>query len=215
MQNSLSKICTKCRAGKLLDDFHDDPRGRLGKQSRCKLCQQEATKTWRRESTDAARVSMRKTASKYKAYWWSNDPREETKTRRCPHCNQTKPSIAFDECHSTADGLQSWCRECSNSRTGVKTIIQSIKSRAKKRGIKFSLVESDIIIPDECPVLGIPIYNMKGKPGPNSPSIDRVDNSKGYTPDNIQVISYRANVLKNNGTIDEVRRVLAYMERFA
>jgi hypothetical protein len=47
-----------------------------------------------------------------------------------------------------------------------------------------------------------------------SPSIDRVDSSKGYTKDNIQVISHRANNLKNNATLEELRKLVTYVENF-
>lgn len=63
-------------------------------------------------------------------------------------------------------------------------------------------------------VLGIPLYTNRGKAGPNSPSIDRIDNKKGYILGNVQVISYRANMLKGDASIEEVRRVLAYMDRY-
>ena len=41
----------------------------------------------------------------------------------------------------------------------------------------------------------------------NSPSIDRIDPSKGYTKDNVWVISRRANTIKSNATVDEVEKV--------
>jgi hypothetical protein len=71
----------------------------------------------------------------------------------------------------------------------------------------------DIVVPDICPVLGIPLYLSRGKAGPNSPSLDRINNSKGYISGNVFVISYRANVLKGDATIDEVKMVLDYMEK--
>lgn len=46
----------------------------------------------------------------------------------------------------------------------------------------------------------------------DSPSIDRFDNALGYVKGNIRVISTRANLLKRDATVDEVRRLLAYME---
>jgi hypothetical protein len=211
----MTKTCTKCKTSKSLDEFHDDPRGRFGKQSRCKLCQGESTKQWRAESTDASRMSQRKTARKYKAYWRNHNPYEETKTRHCPHCNVDKPSLDFDECHSTASGLQSWCRECGSSRSSTATMLTWTKARAKKNGLEFSLTEADVTIPETCPVLGIPLYKMKGRAGPNSPSLDRIRGSEGYVPHNVRVISYRANFLKNNATVDELRSVLVYMEREA
>jgi len=56
-----------------------------------------------------------------------------------------------------------------------------------------------------------------GRPGHptglrDTPSVDRFDNTKGYTRDNIRVISLRANLLKKDATVDEVRKLLVYME---
>ena len=221
MQNFIveikTKVCTKCKNEKALDDFHDAPRMRLGKQSRCKACQVESTKKWRRESTDSYLMSGRKTASKNKAYWRTHNPYEETKTRRCPHCDTDKPSLDFDECHSLSDGLQSWCRLCSGERLHNVPIATAMfwaaKNRAKMKGIKFFIGVEDIVVPEVCPVLGIPLYTSRGKARPNSPSLDRIRNEKGYVPGNVRVISYRANLIKNNATAEELRGVLRYIER--
>lgn len=86
------------------------------------------------------------------------------------------------------------------------------KRRSKVSQWEFTITVEDIHIPEVCPVLGIPLFVGDGKHGPNSPTLDRFDNSRGYTADNIRVISYRANSLKSDATVDELRRVLAYME---
>jgi hypothetical protein len=43
-------------------------------------------------------------------------------------------------------------------------------------------------------------------------SIDRIDSSKGYSYDNIRIISHYANHLKNVGSIDQMRRLVQYMD---
>ncbi len=43
-------------------------------------------------------------------------------------------------------------------------------------------------------------------------SIDRIDSNKGYSYDNISIISHYANHLKNVGSIDQMRRLLRYMD---
>ena len=45
-----------------------------------------------------------------------------------------------------------------------------------------------------------------------TPSLDRFVPNLGYVKGNIRVISFRANRLKSDATIDEMRQVLAYME---
>ena len=44
-----------------------------------------------------------------------------------------------------------------------------------------------------------------------SPSIDRIDSTKGYTKDNIQIISWRANRIKNDSTPEELMQIATYM----
>ena len=50
-------------------------------------------------------------------------------------------------------------------------------------------------------------------PTENSPSVDRVVPSLGYVKGNVHVISHRANSMKSDATIENVRALLAYMER--
>lgn len=49
----------------------------------------------------------------------------EQKTKRCAHCGQEKPVTEFYKDSHTRDGLQSWCKECSNSRSGNRRAIVS------------------------------------------------------------------------------------------
>jgi hypothetical protein len=91
----------------------------------------------------------------------------------------------------------------------AKCLHLNIKSRAKRSGVEFNMEWQDIDIPVICPVLGIPIVmgtneGMRTGPSPNSPSVDRVDNNKGYIKGNIQVISHKANTMKNSATPDQL-----------
>lgn len=91
-------------------------------------------------------------------------------------------------------------------------MLENARHRARTKGWEFSITTADIHIPEVCPVLGIPLFRGNGKSGPNSPSIDRIDSSKGYTPDNIHVISHRANTIKNDATIDELEALIKYLK---
>lgn len=93
-----------------------------------------------------------------------------------------------------------------------RDIVYSAKARAAKLGLEFNLRTSDITIPDTCPVFGIPLFKGKGSSTDNSPSIDRVDNSKGYIRGNVHIISMRANSLKKDATLDELKAIVKYME---
>lgn len=77
-------------------------------------------------------------------------------------------------------------------------LYRRVKTRARKQGLDFDLSLSDIVIPEFCPVLHIPLFIGEGIASPNSPSMDRIDPKKGYTKDNVQVISYKANTMKSD-----------------
>jgi len=72
--------------------------------------------------------------------------------------------------------------------------------RRMKQGIENTLTENDIYVPDTCPVFKIP-FQPKTR---YAASLDRIDNTKGYTPDNIQVISRKANSMKLDATPEEL-----------
>lgn len=97
---------------------------------------------------------------------------------------------------------------------GRSRLINGARRRAKDKGLPFNLIKEDIKIPDVCPVLGIPLkVNVGGKrQDANSPTIDRIDNTKGYTLDNIIVVSHRANTIKGDATLAELDTV-AYFYR--
>lgn len=86
-------------------------------------------------------------------------------------------------------------------------------SRAARKGLVFDLVIDDIMpLPTHCPVFGTELSVGNGQQDPNAYSLDRIDNSKGYVADNVRVISYLANRLKNDGTADQHRRIADWME---
>lgn len=79
------------------------------------------------------------------------------------------------------------------------------KTRAKRKGLLFTITKSDIIIPELCPYLGVKLTDNSSTAGCQfNPSIDRIDPSKGYTPDNIEIISYLANAMKYNAKPEQL-----------
>jgi len=81
------------------------------------------------------------------------------------------------------------------------------KRRAKIKHIDFNITKEDIIVPTHCPILNIPLMlNMDGTMGGkyNSYSLDRIDPTKGYIKNNIQVISHLANTMKSYATKEQL-----------
>lgn len=84
-------------------------------------------------------------------------------------------------------------------------ILTHIRSRCKSRGIEFAITEKDIVVPERCPLLDIPLEFGDNNCKAASPSVDRIDNTKGYVPGNVWVISHRANTMKGNSSTEELR----------
>ena len=140
-----------------------------------------------------------------------NEAKENQKIKRenaiiegmCITCHKRECSI---------DNLR--CQRCINKYKLpiVTKIFRNAQSRAKKSGIEFSITEKDIILPEYCPILKIKLQENILSAKSNSYSIDRIDNSKGYVKGNVQVISHRANQIKNDSTIEELKLLLTYLE---
>lgn len=84
------------------------------------------------------------------------------------------------------------------------------KYRATKNGIEFNIEVSDIKIPKKCPILKLKLEMNEYAPRANSPTVDRVDNNKGYVKGNVRVISSKANLLKSDLSVPEIERLLKY-----
>ena len=73
-------------------------------------------------------------------------------------------------------------------------------------------------VPKYCPILGIPLIvgtykKNKGGGTDNSPSLDRINNNKGYIKENIQIISRKANQMKNNGSFEDIKKLYNFMKK--
>ena len=102
------------------------------------------------------------------------------------------------------------CGFCNSTR--VKSMSpewkmhQRAKQRAKNNGREFTIEVEDVSIPEHCPILGIKIGVNSGRSGAydSSPSLDRMDNDKGYIPGNVWVISQKANAMKGSASREEL-----------
>lgn len=97
-----------------------------------------------------------------------------------------------------------------------RRLLNAARARAKRDGLAFDLQPGDIHVPDLCPVLGLPLFHKTGKGGgPNSPSLDRIDSSKGYVKGNVVVVSWRANAAKKDSTVDELERLAGFYRQLS
>ncbi len=138
-------------------------------------------------------------------------------TKVCSKCGIEKELSAFHKHRACKHGYNTVCKECRKplSKRQYRTqsveyrLLHAAKSRSKLKNRECSITEADIVIPEVCPVFGTP-FNQNTE---YAASLDRIDPTKGYVAGNVQVISLRANMLKNNATANELRKVLSFIEK--
>lgn len=92
-----------------------------------------------------------------------------------------------------------------------ESLYRNAKRRCKETGLDFTIELSDIPkMPKHCPITGLELRRGEGSIQEYSPTLDRIDNSKGYIPGNVQIISNRANKRKSDLTLDEIKRLYEY-----
>lgn len=150
------------------------------------------------------------------------------------------PVTNFSKSNYSSTGFRSWCKDCINSERNSeynkkkckeyyetrgrelakiskerdirKYLYNSAKVRAKQRNEEFSITIEDIVVPDVCPIFGIPLEYHREIKQDNSYSLDRIDSNKGYIKGNVWVISLRANRIKNDSTPEELRLIADKVE---
>jgi hypothetical protein len=113
--------------------------------------------------------------------------------------------------HQSSESLKR-ARETFRKNHPEMNLLNGSRRRAKTKGLKHELTKEDIVIPDVCPVLNIPLFFTPGTQTDNTPSIDQVNPGCGYTKANVEIISWRANDLKKDATWQELRALCRYME---
>src|ERR1700744_3828225 len=110
-----------------------------------------------------------------------------------------------DYYHQNKDHILSLMRERYKNNP-IPVLISEAKRRAKKKGIAFDISPNDLEMPGVCPILGMRLApNVGGSSHkPNSPTIDRIDPTKGYVRGNVWIISHRANQIKTDATPSEL-----------
>jgi hypothetical protein len=103
-------------------------------------------------------------------------------------------------------------RKHGKSHTPEYRLLKDAKRRAEKFGREFNIELSDITIPDICPILGIKLEHGKKTSTDNSPSLDRINPNLGYTKNNVRIISMKANRMKQECTVAELKRLILYIE---
>lgn len=87
------------------------------------------------------------------------------------------------------------------------------KSNAKNTGWDWTVEFGDLNWPTHCPILGIELDYFAESAQENSPSFDQIVPGKGYVTGNVMITSWRANRIKNNGTLEEHKLIVNFLEK--
>jgi hypothetical protein len=149
--------------------------------------QNEKSKKYRENNREKVR-------EKRKEYYENNKEEQKEKVKNYYHNNIEKR------------------KEYSKSPRGM---LNHYRSKAKIRGINFNLTldwtEEQIKLPEYniCAISGIQFVEEPHHAF--SRSLDRIDSSKGYTPDNVRWVCYKLNSWKSDLTLHEVSLIFKYM----
>lgn len=150
-------------------------------------------------------------------------------TRQCKCCKEWKDLSEFSTRvfkNKAKLQVREICKNCSlknvgkttkyrtsefrnNHRKGIieKVLLSQAKTRAKSKQLDFDIDVTDLVVPTICPLLKIPIIIGRNKATKNSPSVDRIDSTKGYVKGNVWIISHRANSIKNDASLEELQLI--------
>lgn len=149
----------------------------------------------------------------------------------CTICSQEKEETEFLRDKSAKGGFRNQCKSClrernkndwdkrkesynramrkyrSTNKGAIMTSLTAAKGRANKQGLPFDIdLEYVTNLFDEqkglCAITG---ELMIPKSGRTSPSLDKIDPSLGYVKGNVQWLTWRANCVKQDMTMEELR----------
>lgn len=134
----------------------------------------------------------------------------------CRECDAARFKSKYDnpewrQAHNQrAKNWRARLKDVDPTRLWAIDALANAKMRAKRAGLPFAVTVLDVmgIVVDTCPLLGLSLIYATGKIHDHSPTLDRKICERGYTKDNIAVISHRANRLKSDSTVEELQTLL-------
>lgn len=140
----------------------------------------------------------------------------------CNVCGVSKPNSDFNINMARPNGLDCRCKQCKRqayldkrNKNPLSTYLVAKRSWCKKRGIEFSLTLAQLeeLWTGVCPIFNITVaLGGDGKGSHHSAHLDRFDPSIGYVLGNVAWISGRANRIKYDASLDELKQLVTWME---
>ena len=228
-----TKICCTCKERKNKNEFYSRKRNQKDALAfECKVC------SIKKRKREYQFLSNKKNEflKKYCIEYFYISP-----TKKCRICKKTKKLIEFYFDRKCRDNLQKKCKSCANSQNKnylkktirygdnwQKFIISGLRHStslarlSEKYDKDFNLeAMSEITIDfltklkekqnNKCNWFGVDI-DFSRNDWLRSPSLDRLDNDKGYTRDNVVLTCRCANLARNKSTVEEMDNFLSELK---
>ena len=212
------RTCKTCKEEKEESEYYivNKKRGYLG--AHCKSCHKRISA----ENTKKAREKRKLLDRSH----WPTLESLSYKSKVCSACGESKPLTSFRRCKGYKDFIHSQCKHCETEYHKQKTVDPRKKYASWKRWSKrkWHIVQYHCIrtrVKDKstidfqadyllelyekqngiCPYFGVAMStSIEHSHYPWTPSVDRIDSSKGYTKDNICLCCLAANSAKSDST---------------
>lgn len=178
------KYCPRCTETKPFSEFNKETGRRNGCAPYCRMC------------SKSIREEKKEEHNAYRKAKWNAEPEYRQKYldyHRARYRNEK-------------DKLREYQRQhYSDPVNKLKYLYSQARNRARNAAQEFTIRIEDIVIPTHCPYLGVELtaLHRHGRVDTNM-SIDRIDSTKGYITGNVQIISDKANRMKNDASIEEL-----------
>ncbi len=100
-------------------------------------------------------------------------------------------------------------KQTDPKRRWAEMALSNARRRAKVKGLPCTVSVDWLVLasPDTCPASGVPLSYINAMSLADSAALDRIDNTRGYEPNNCWVISMKANRIKSDATLAEIEAV--------
>jgi len=145
--------------------------------------------------------------------------RKDEKNRRktCKTCvyERERNSIAYAKKIKNASKLRRFLKKADPIRRWANDAYGNLSKRSKENNIKMTLTRDWLRANarTHCPMLGVRLDYAARRNVAIRASVDRINPNKGYTPENCQVVSFRANSIKNDATIKELEMIVRNLKK--
>lgn len=141
--------------------------------------------------------------------WWCKFRHKGKEYKRTTKCRRKSDALIFAAEYRESvlgrDDARSWVGLKVNDEAWQRGMLRAAKRRSKERGQPFSLTPDDLVSliyrsDGRCEVSGVPFSEVAVNGSARKPlvaSLDRIDNSQGYTPENVRLVCAIVNFAMN------------------